>query len=318
MFTHILVPLDGSSVAECVLPHAATMAQACDARITLLHVLEHSNGQRHNRPVDPLDWEMKRSEAESYLAEVEERLRRLDIAAEPVVVEGKAAEAIVTYAHNNDVDLLVISSHGESGFTGWNVSSTVQKVVLRAYVSILLVRAYGPPPAPLPEFRYGRIIVPLDGSQRAEWVLACVQRLVAFGDTAVELVHVLTPPEMPRQTPPSPEDVELSRRLLERNRQEMESYLEHLCSRLNHNVRARLVSDKNVVTSLHQHVEEEETSLVVLNAHGYSDNTRWPYGAVATSFIFYGTTPLLIVQDLSADKIKPTRAELVARERKGH
>jgi nucleotide-binding universal stress UspA family protein len=318
MFTHILVPLDGSSVAECVLPHAATLAQACGARVTLLRVLEHSNGQGENRPVDPLDWEMKRSEAEAYLAEVEEQLRRLDIAVEPVVVEGKAAQAIVAFAHNNGVDLLVISSHGESGFTGWNVSSTVQKVILRAYVSIMLVRAYAAPPATLPEFHYSRIIVPLDGSQRAEWVLSCVQRLVAFSDSTVELVHALIPPEMPRQTPPNPEDVELSRRLLERNRQEMESYLEQLSGRLNHNVSARLVTDKDVVTSLHQYVEQEETSLVVLNAHGYSENTRWPYGTVATSFIFYGTTPLLIVQDLSADKIKPSRAELVAREQKGH
>jgi nucleotide-binding universal stress UspA family protein len=319
MFTHILVPLDGSSIAECVLPHAAKAAQACGARITLLHVLEHKQSQRDNRPVDPLDWEMKRSEAEAYLATVEERLRRLDIVVEPVVVEGNAAEAVVAFAHKNDVDLLVISSHGESGFTGWNVSSTVQKVVLRAYVSILIVRAYEAPAVTLPDFSYGRIVVPLDGSQRAEWVLSCVQKLAAFEDAAVELVHVLAPPEMPRQAPPSQEDAELARRLLDRNRQEMESYLESLSVRLNHDVKVRLLSGKEVVTTLHQFVEEEEgAGLLVLNAHGYSENTRWPYGAVPTSFIFYGTTPLLIVQDLSVEKVKPTRAELVAREQKGH
>jgi nucleotide-binding universal stress UspA family protein len=123
---------------------------------------------------------------------------------------------------------------------------------------------------------------------------------------------------MPRQAPPSQEDQELARRLMDRNRQEMEGYLDHLCSRLNHNVRAQLLTSKAVVTTLHQYVEEEEADLLVLNARGYSENTRWPYGSVPTSFIFYGTTPLLIVQDLSADKIKPSRAELAAKEQKGH
>lgn len=318
MFTHILVPLDGSSVAECVLSHVAMVAQACQARVTLLKVLEHNHSQRNNRPVDPLDWEMKRSEAQSYLAGIEERLRRLDIPVEPVVVEGNAAEAIVAFAHKNDVDLLIISSHGEHGFTGWNVSSTVQKVVLRAYISVLIVRAYAPPAEDLQGRGYGRIVVPLDGSQRAEWVLSCVPKMAAFENTTIELVHVLAQPEMPRQTPPSQEDVELSRRLVARNRQEIESYLDQLCARLNHNVKARLLIDKDVVASLHQYVDEEETGLVVLSAHGYSENTRWPYGGVAASFILYGTTPLLIIQDLSADKFKPTRAEIAAREQKGH
>jgi nucleotide-binding universal stress UspA family protein len=318
MFSHVLLPLDGSPLAECVLPHAALAAKAFGARITLLQVLERNHGQRDHRPVDPLDWEMKRSEAEIYLRSIEDRLRPLDVVIEPVVVEGNAAESVVSFAHENEVDLLIISSHGQNGFTGWNVSSTVQKIVLRVFTSVLIVPAYMAPVMKLDDLGYDRIIVALDGSQRAEWVLSCVGQLAAVDDAAVELVHVLAPPEMPRQAPPSQEDVELSRRLLDRNRQEMESYLEHLRSRLDHNVKAHLLTSKGVVTTLHQYVEEEEADLLVLNAHGYSETTRCPYGTIPTSFIFYGTSPLLIVQDVLADKVKPTRAEIAAREQKGH
>jgi nucleotide-binding universal stress UspA family protein len=78
-----------------------------------------------------------------------------------------------------------------------------------------------------------------------------------------------------------------------------------------------LVSD-DVTLTLHELVEQENVDLVVLSAHGYSAATRWPYGTVATSFISHGTTPLLIVQDLSPDEIELSRAELAAREHRGH
>ncbi len=59
---------------------------------------------------------------------------------------------------------------------------------------------------------------------------------------------------------------------------------------------------------------ELKADLVLLSAHGYSGETRWPYGSLATSFILYGNTPLLIVQDLPRQAIEPTAAELATRE----
>ena len=70
--------------------------------------------------------------------------------------------------------------------------------------------------------------------------------------------------------------------------------------------------------SLHELVEREKADLVVLSGHGYSGRMEWPYGGVANSFVQYGTTPLLIVQDLSPEEIELTEAEAAIREIKGH
>jgi nucleotide-binding universal stress UspA family protein len=312
MFNHILVPLDGSAIAECVLPHVTAVAHACDSRITLLQVLEHDRRGREGLPVDPLDWEMKRSAAQAYLDGVNGRLLERDLSPETVLVEGYPAEAIVEFAQQNEVDLIITSSHGESGLTGWNLSGTVQKIILRAYLSTLIVRAYDVPAVDPRGFHYRRIVVPLDGSQRAEWVLAFAGKLAGLGEGEVHLVYALTPPEMPLHAPPTQEDLDLSRRLVERNRQEIEHYFEQIQPRLGGQVSTHLLSGRDVIPTLHEYVDTAAADLVVLSAHGYSESARWPYGSVTTSFIFHGATPLLIVQDMPLDKIKPSRAELAA------
>jgi nucleotide-binding universal stress UspA family protein len=72
------------------------------------------------------------------------------------------------------------------------------------------------------------------------------------------------------------------------------------------------------MATLHELVAVEDVDLVVLSAHGYSCKTKWPYGSVTASFIDYGTTPLLVVQDLSTGVIEHTQAETTTREHKGH
>ena len=65
-------------------------------------------------------------------------------------------------------------------------------------------------------------------------------------------------------------------------------------------------------------VAQEHVDLVLLSAHGYSGGTKWPYGSITLNFIAYGTSPLLIVQDLSRDQMQRTQVEMVTREYKGH
>jgi hypothetical protein len=65
---------------------------------------------------------------------------------------------------------------------------------------------------------------------------------------------------------------------------------------------------------LHRLADEEGVDLVVLSAHGYSGGARFLYGGVVTSFIIYGSTPVLIAQDVSADEIAPNPAEMCAAE----
>ncbi len=318
MFDHILVPLDGSPLAECVLPHTIAVARACKAQVTLLRVLERTRAAGQTWSVDPLDWHIRKAEAMAYLDGLSTRLQKVGLRTKNTLLEGQAAERIIEFTRSHDVNLVILSSHGRSGLSNWNVSSIVQKIILRAYVPVMIVRAYQPVASDLTGLRYRRLLVPLDCSQRAECVLPLATTLARFHESELLLVHVVRRPEMVRRAPPTREDVELANRLTERNRLEAVRYLEELPSRLSLDVQTRLLVSDDTAATLHELVKQEDADLVVLSAHGYSGGTKWPYGSMVINFIAYGTTPLLVVQDLSPDDVKRTQAEMAAREYKGH
>ena len=314
MFEHILIPLDGSSLAECVLPHGLAMAGALGARATILQVVEQPKAAGRMRAIDPLEWHYSEAQAGAYLQEVGERLRQAGLPTAQALLQGDAAERVIDHAQAEGADLILLSSHGRSGLSGWNVSSVVQKILARAYISILLIPAYHPSTTVISALRYERILVPLDGSQRAECVLPVAGALAARHDSQVILTHVVRRPELPRRAPPSRDDQELAHALTERNRIEAGRYLEEVRARLSLSTEVRLLVEDHVAGALQQVALDVKADLVVLSAHGYSGETRWPYGSLATSFILYGNTPLLIVQDLPRQAIEPTAAELAARE----
>jgi nucleotide-binding universal stress UspA family protein len=317
MFKKILVPLDGSSLAECVLPHAVILAKKMGAELVLIHVVEQQIGPDRVQVIDPINWRLRRVEAEIYLDEVTERLRAAEetILVETVVLEGQAAERITEFAHEHEIDLIALSSHGRSGLSGWNISSIGQKIILRAGTSVLIVRAYHQPAQQdRARMDYRRILVPLDGSQRAEYVLPVLTPLAQEQKTEFVLVHVVARPEVPRRVPLTPEESDLIEKLVSRNQEEATKYLDQLKTRLPGNIQTRVVVSDSVAFTLHNLAEEEMADLVVLGAHGYSGKTRHPYGGVGISFIAYGTTPLLIVQDLPQQEIEPSEAEVAADE----
>jgi nucleotide-binding universal stress UspA family protein len=314
MFAHVLIPLDGSSLAECVLPHGLAVARALGARATVLQVVEQVEAAGGTRAIDPLEWHYSEAQAGAYLQEVAERLRLVGLPTDQVLLQGDPAERVIDHAQAEHADLILLSSHGRSGLSGWNVSSVVQKILARAYLSFLLIPAYHPATTEITALRYERILVPLDGSQRAECVLPLAGALAAHHASQVILAHVVRKPELPRRAPPSRDDQELANALTERNRLEASCYLEEVRSRLSMPAEVRLLVEDHVAATLQQLVLEEKVDLVLLSAHGYSGGTRWPYGSLATSFILYGSTPLLIIQDLPRQAIEPTAAELAARE----
>jgi len=310
MFDHILVSLDGSSLAECVLPHTVAIAQAFGARVTLLRVMESAH---EARSVDPVNWHIIEAEAKAYLDGVAARLQAGGLHTQPVLVVGQPAEQIIEFTYGNNADLIMLSSHGRSGLSGWNVSSVAQKIVLRAHRSIMVVRAYQPAPVNLSGLRYQRVLVPLDGSQRAEVVLPLATHLARAHEAQLLLVHAVRKPEMPRRAPLTQEEDELVTQITERNQVEAAKYLDQLQSRLFVDVQTRLLISDNVTATLHEWVEQEKVDLVVLSAHGYSGGARWPYGSVVISFVAYGSTPLLIMQDLPQDNLERTQAEAAAK-----
>lgn len=304
MFDTILVPLDGSQMADCVLPHVVAIASPFHSQVTLLRMLEKNQTIPSTQLFDLLNWQINKTKATLYLEKIKGLLQEPGIRARTMAMEGLVAEGITDYAQSQGIKLIILSSHGRNGLTQWGISSTTHKVILSAQTSLLIVRAHqsgvraselsGTP-------LYQRILVPLDGSQRAENVLPVITQLARFHKSQVHLVQAVQTPEMARQMPAVREDIDLANRVVARNREEAERYLEQLKSRSyleDVAVQTHLLNSENAGVALHQLVEQEYIDLVALSAHGFSGNRQWPYGSIVNNFIIYGKTPLLIVQDL--------------------
>jgi nucleotide-binding universal stress UspA family protein len=319
MFDPILVPLDGSQLAECVLPHIVAIARPFNAEITLLRMLEKNKANGSAQLFDLLNWQINKTKAALYLEKTKARIQESGLQARTIVLEGLVAKGITQYAQDQGMKLIVLSSHGHSGLTQWGISSITQKIILSAPTSVLIVRAHQQDiqAGELSEtLVYQRILVPLDGSQRSENVLPIITQLARFHKSQMHLVQVVQTPEMARQMPPAPEDIDLSNRVVARNREEAGHYLEQVKSRSYLEgiaVQTHLITSDNAAVALHQLGEQEHIELVTLSAHGYSGNHQWPYGSMVNNFIMYGKVPLLIVQDLPTKELPPL--ELQSRER---
>jgi nucleotide-binding universal stress UspA family protein len=297
MLKHVLVPLDGSSLAEGVLPHAVAIAKAFDARLTLLNILEQPAASLRMPKADPLDWYLKRTEATTYLTEVQTRLEKSHLLVEIMLREGHATEQIVEVVHTSDVDLLVLNSHGEHDANGWFVSSTVQQLLQRIWTSTLIIHMNQSFTAEPVELQYQRLVLPLDGSRRAAVALPIATALAKAHQAELLLVRVVSKPEMARYMPLTLEDEDLMNRVVERNEEEGSKYLDQLRAHSPANVHTRLLVSDNVAATLQSFCEQAQTDLLIMSAHGYSGEAKWPYGSVTNRFITDGTMPLLIVQD---------------------
>ena len=336
MFTRILVPLDGSPLAEGVIPHAELFARIFGASIHLLRVLEPISYHENPASVDPLRWQIHKAEADAYMQGIVNRVRK-NLGERPImdedekksrvnysIMEGKAAENIVDYAHTENIDLLVISTHGSSGLSRWNISSITQKVINLIYLPVLIVRAYDRTILDENLIRYRRILLPIDSSRRAECSLSAGIELArgemstestskAAGDkSTLFLAAVIRPPELPIPEPFPIEISQLTEKLLGLSRQAVERYLYEMKERLPVECDTCVVESTSVPSAIQELAEQEEVDLVILCAHGYSGQVNWPYGTVTRNYIEHGTKPLLVVQDVPLSQVRPTAAEVAA------
>ena len=318
VFKKILVPLDQSQIAECVLPHAAAFAKIYDADVQLLHVLERPSPSDRFHPIDPLAWQFYKSEAEAYLNRIANSLNQVGLYPKIVLLEGQPAQTIINYAISHDINLIMLSSHGQTGLSRWNVNSVVRKILQVLQVSSFLVRAYHPIATNMVDLQYHRLLVPLDGSLRSECVLPTAETFAQRHQASLLLGHVVVKPEMPRQTPLNQDDLDLIQNFVDRNLSAADNYFQRLLKRLTVDFIPRLLVSENIALSLHQLVEDEGIDLVMISAHGYSGYGKWPYGSLTSSFIEYGTTPLLIVQDLAQNDMPISPVEEAAKAIKGH
>jgi nucleotide-binding universal stress UspA family protein len=141
MYKRILLPLDGSKLAERALPHAIAQAQGFGARLVLLRVAEtipHAPG------VSAADLERVKRQtvawAQEHLKRVTEQVQELGVQVESAIIEGRPNVEITRFAEANSIDLIVLSSRGRSGFSRWLLGSVADRVVRGAIVPVLLVR----------------------------------------------------------------------------------------------------------------------------------------------------------------------------------
>ena len=145
-FKHILVPLDGSSLAERALPVARVLAQKFDSQIILLRVLDiPSPTPPTSHPEVTIGWvrearEYALQEAQSYLQAVQSELDRQGVATQISLRDTSPAEDILDTVRTEGIDLIVMSSHGRGGLARWTFGSVAEKVTRHSLCPVLLVR----------------------------------------------------------------------------------------------------------------------------------------------------------------------------------
>lgn len=188
MFQHLIIPLDGSTLAESVLPTAAEMAQTLDARVTLLHIIEHNapeevHGDRHLT---------SEREALVYLHGVAEHAFPENLQVETHVHSSEqkdVARSIVEHATEFGTDLIAMCTHGRSGLRTWLFGSIAQQVVSLGKTPVLLVQ-----PGKtnrVTDFNCRRLLVPVDGDPDHEEGLRVAVQLTQVCQAGLHLLMVV-------------------------------------------------------------------------------------------------------------------------------
>jgi nucleotide-binding universal stress UspA family protein len=294
-FKKILVPLDGSTLAELALAPAVELARG-EASVMLLRAVA-----THTFPgVDPTDRQVHVvDDAEAYLARVAAELRRRGVNdVQTSVWYGPAVSAIVDAAATRGVDLIVMSTHGRGGI-GRTVMGSVAEAVLRSGTRpVALVRAQDAPvddkarpPASRPGYR--RALVPLDGSRFAESVLPLVRDIAGPVDIELVLLRVVEPQPMPvfdeaQRT--------LTRELVTR-REDAEEYLAPVAADLrNRGVRVdALVCRGEAAKEILRVAREREADLIIMSTHGRTGLRRLVVGSVAEAVARDSSVPVLLM-----------------------
>lgn len=145
MYKKMLVPLDGSALAESVLPHVVAIAKAFNiADVWLLGVIEPIEFHA----VEPFSWadienlrKQHEKTVEEYIKHIAQRLEKEGVAVKSSVEEGAVAESILKFTESRGIDLIVMATHGRSGIGRWVYGSVADKVLRAAKTPVLLVRS---------------------------------------------------------------------------------------------------------------------------------------------------------------------------------
>jgi len=293
MYSKILVPLDGSKVAEQILPYARFLAEAYRVPVELLSVDDFDSGAPFSSSAGAMSY-LKGVAAECFPKSV-----RVDTAVE----RGKPAEAIVERAQREPGCLIAMTTHGLSGIKRWLLGSVAGKVVQGGESPVLLARASEAPQAK-DQASINSIIVPLDGSELAETVLPTALDLAKTMNTEVVLVRSFeVPPTAYYRTDdvspvaqpfiPSYDD------LVADMQREAGDYLDAKATALRSQGLAHVRSQVRIGPAAEEIIKlacDTRGSLIAMCTHGRSGLKRWVLGSVTETVLRQTAEPVLVVR----------------------
>ena len=297
-FRSILVPLDGSDLAEQALPLALRIAQRTRGKLRL--VLVH---QLASAPVDVVSAKMftsvelaTRKSERAYLRGVQARLReggaRLSSA---VILTGAVGPALATHVRELGVDLVVMATHGRGGLRRAWLGSVADHLIRHLNVPVLMVRPKeeGMPQEGKPA---NQILVPLDGSPLAEEALGPAAELARLWDAELTLLQIVYPVILSSDAilpVPSAYDEELTGLY----RTQVQDYLHDLVEQLKaEGLRAAGVAvvGWNAADSILEAAHGPRVAGIVLATHGRGGLRRLALGSVADKLVRGANVPVLV------------------------
>ena len=293
--------LDNSPQGQIIMRHTRAIADGLDIPLNIIHVMEGTNPERG--PSDPIQWQIKHQEAKDFLRRILNEEHQDSTGDDHILLNGIAGDEISRWANDHRGSLIVMRSRcGLPETTGHNsrqhnyLGDAARQLLEGSTASLLLV----PPDAPeMISTAYKRLLVPLDGSQRAESVLPLAMRIARKHGAELTLAHVVPEPEIVETGPHDKEAHDLMEHMLRYNEQNARAYLDRLQARLNSDslvVRTVLESDGDPRERLLALSSRQDADLIVMSAHGRTGMTGMSCGNIARHIATHTRIPLLMIR----------------------
>ncbi len=285
MYERILVPLDGSELAEGVLPYVKELAEKLKSEVILFTIA--GKGDYFERPL------------RAYLEKRANEFQELGVKASPMVIQGDPAIEILDFSETNDIGLIIISTHGHTGPSVWNLGNVARKVLQKSTIPIIMINSSGLETVTVPK-EQRKILLLLDGSQFAESIIPYVENLAEGIYNDIFLLRVVEPIKIPRLTIHAggfdwkSYEKELAIEMEQKARHYLERS-EKIFKKKGMNVHSVTLTGRPAHTIL-QYVEDNSVNLIALATHGFSGITKWAYGSVASKIIEGSSRPIMLVR----------------------
>ncbi len=290
----ILIPLDGSSVAEQSLVHAIAISKTFPAELILLRVIAESDTEKTVR-MDSVDFALWRRQAKTYLDGLLDQHATPDLPIRCEVAEGQPAETIVQFIASTKPDLLVLTRYGRGNAEDFATGGTAQKIVSSVDCSVLLLDPRGPTNS---DDKYRRILVPIDDGKDSDCAVAVATIIAEIRDASLLLLHVTDEPHLPSGLPATRHARQLVTEMRRLIRHEAERRLRELAAKIPPKVAVdtRVLISPDISLAIESTAEEHNSDLLLLHTNGSQTEQGRRYDAVSQALILHSHRPLFILR----------------------